>query len=104
MRVEEAAVEKAALSSWPSSRTGAGRSGCRCWVLPPRSPQLDGIVERTNRTMRVECWSQYRGEPPCAAMNEALRRHLDYCNDRRPHRSLGMKTPAEFAGMVALAA
>ena len=35
-------------------------------VLPPRSPQPDGIVERTNRTMRVECWSEYRGERTCA--------------------------------------
>ena len=27
-------------------------------ALPPRSPQLNGIVERANRTVRVECWSQ----------------------------------------------
>ncbi len=73
-------------------------------VLPPRSPQLNGIVERANRTARVECWSQYRGELTCAAMNEALGQYLDYYNSRRPHRSLGMKTPAEFARMVAVAA
>ena len=73
-------------------------------VLPPRSPQPDGIVERANRTARVECWSQHRGEPACAAMNEALRRHLHYYNSRRPHRSLGMKTPAEFARMIDVAA
>ena len=62
-------------------------------VLPPRSPQLNGIVERTNRTARVECWSQHRGEPACAAMNEALRRHLHYYNGRWPHRSLGHENP-----------
>ena len=73
-------------------------------VLPPRSPQLNGIVERANRTARVECWSQHRGELTCAAMNEALRRYLDYYNSRRPHRSLGMKTPAEFARMIDVAA
>ena len=73
-------------------------------VLPPRSPQLNGIVERANRTARVECWSQHRGELTCAAMNETLRRCLDYHNHRRPHRALGMKTPAEFAGMIAVAA
>ncbi len=65
-------------------------------VLPPRSPQLNGIVERANRTARAECWSQYRGELTCAAMNEALAAYLDYYN-RRQHRSLGTKTPAEFA-------
>ena len=69
-------------------------------VLPPRSPQLNGIVERANRTVRVECWSQCRGELTCAAMNEALARYLDYYNNRRRHRSLGMKTPAEFARMI----
>ena len=73
-------------------------------VLPPRSPQLNGIVERANRTARVECWSQHRGELTCAAMNETLRHHLDYYNNRRPHRSLGMKTPAEFARMINVAA
>ncbi len=73
-------------------------------VLPPRSPQLNGIVERANRTARVECWSQYRGELTCAAMNEALAAYLDYYNNRRRHRSLGMKTPAEFARMIEAAA
>ena len=73
-------------------------------VLPPRSPQLNGIVERANRTARAECWSQYRGELTCAAMNEALAAYLDYYNNRRRHRSLGMKTPAEFARMMAAAA
>ena len=72
-------------------------------VLPPRSPQLNGIVERANRTARAECWSQCQGELTCAAMNEALALYLDYYN-RRPHRSLGMKTPTEFARMMAVAA
>ena len=73
-------------------------------LLPPRSPQLNGIVERANRTVRVECWSQCRGDLTCVAMNEALARYLDYCNNRRRHRSLGTKTPAEFARMMAAAA
>ena len=42
-------------------------------VLPPCSPQPDGIVERANRTMRVECWSQYRGERTCAADRDRKR-------------------------------
>ena len=84
-------------------------AGCRALglpplVLPPRSPQPDGIVERANRAARVECWSRHRGELTCAGMNETLRRHLDYYNHRRPHRALGMKTPAEFARMIAVAA
>ena len=42
-------------------------------VLPPRSPPPDGIVERANRTMGVECWSQYRGELTCAADGDRKR-------------------------------
>ena len=66
--------------------------------------QLNGIVERANRTARVERWSQHRNDLACAAMNEALDSHLDYYNNRRKHRSLGMKTPAEFARMAEVAA
>ena len=73
-------------------------------VLPPRRPELNGIVERANRTARTEFWSHYDGELTCKAMNEALNLHLDYHNNRRPHRSLGMKTPAETARMLGLAA
>lgn len=44
---------------------------CKAFGLPPlvlpRSPQPDGIVERTNRTARAECRSQHRGELTCAA-------------------------------------
>ena len=64
-------------------------------VLPPRRPELNGIVERANRTARIECWSLHVGELNCQAMNAALERHLDYYNNRRPHRSLDMRTPAQ---------
>ena len=83
---------------------GCKERGLELLVLPPRSPELNGIVERANRTVRIECWSQCRDDLACAAMNAALGRCLDYCNNRRRHRSLGMKTPAEFATMAAMAA
>ena len=70
----------------------------------PRRPQLNGIVERANRTARSECWRACDGELNCAAMNKALRTYLDYCNDRRPHRSLGMRTPNQQAAFLGMAA
>lgn len=73
-------------------------------VLPPRSPELNGIVERANRSERIECWSQHRGEPTCAALNESQERWLDYYNNRRPHRSLGMRTPVQAAVDMGMAA
>ena len=83
---------------------GCESRGVPLLVLPPRSPELNGIVERANRTVRIECWSQYWGERSCAAMNEALAAYLDYYNNKRRHRSLGMETPADFARMQAMAA
>jgi hypothetical protein len=32
------------------------------WVLPPHSPNLNGQVERINRTFREEWWECYEGE------------------------------------------
>ena len=34
-------------------------------------------------------------------MNAALGRHIDYYNNRRRHRSFGMRTPAELAMVTA---
>ncbi len=73
-------------------------------VLPPRCPELNGIVERANRTARIECWSLHDGELTCQALNAALSNHLDYYNNRRPHRSLDMRTPAQQAMMLGMAA
>ena len=36
--------------------------------------------------------------------NAALNRHLDYYNNRGPRRSMGMKTPAEQARIMGMAA
>ena len=55
-----------------------------------------GAVERANRTVRVECWSQYRDSLTCAAMNKALDRYLDYYNDQRRHRSLRHEDPGRI--------
>ena len=92
--------------SWRSGFEDECRKrGLPLLVLPPRSPQLNGIVERANRTVRVECWSQYRDSLTCAAMNKALDRYLDdYYDNQRRYRSLGMRTPAEFATVAAMAA
>ena len=73
-------------------------------VLPPRSPKLNGIVERANRTARIEFWNNYTGKFNCEAVNMALVVYLHYYNNERPHRSLGMKTPSEMSTIMAIAA
>ena len=45
----------------------------RRWALPLKvlPTELSGMVERTNRSERIEYWSQHRGEVACAALNES---------------------------------
>lgn len=80
------------------------RRGLPLKVLPPRRPDLNGMVERANRTARRECWTQHAGEANCAALNKTLSNYLHYYNEERPHRSLGGETPNERARMLGMAA
>lgn len=70
-------------------------------VLPPRRPQLNGVVERHNDTSRVEFWSQYTGELTVAAVNEQLAEYLTFFNTIRPHQRLDMATPMEYVDSLA---
>ena len=66
--------------------------------IPPRSPHLNGKVERSQLTDLQEFWAN-RGKP---SMNDALELEywqFDY-NGRRPHGSLAGLTPAEQIGKL----
>jgi len=58
------------------------------YVLPPRSPKLNGCVERLNRTSREEFWHYYDGDFTIAAVTPALRAWEDAYNRLRPHQAL----------------
>lgn len=65
------------------------------FVLPPRSPKLNGHVERANRTHRSEFWELYDGDLELPPLQAALRAWEDRYNHERPHQALGYLTPAE---------
>jgi len=65
-------------------------------VLPPRRPDLNGHVERSNRALRVEFWSRYRGELTVQAVNDALQEYLHNYHHERPNQALGWLTPEQF--------
>jgi len=69
--------------------------GIRLFVLPPRSPRLNGHVERMQRTFRDEfyTWPLPSG---IAELQGELDAYLDYYNHRRPHMALGGLAPLEF--------
>lgn len=70
--------------------------GITLYVLPPRSPKLNGCVERFNRTTRAEFWRWYAGLTTVAATNTALQRWTSRYNAVRRHTSLGYRTPLDF--------
>ena len=49
-------------------------------------------------------WRFHDGELNCATMNKALQAYLDYYYNRRPHRSLDMRTPNQQAAFLGMAA
>jgi len=69
----------------------AGR-GIRHLLIPPHRPQVNGKVERYQQTLKRE-WALgqvYRSSDHRA---QALSHWLSYYNERRPHSSLGGRSP-----------
>ena len=76
--------------------TACQEQGIRLFVLPPRSPKLNGHVERAQRTHTEEFYQLYDGDLAMGPLNRALRRWEQVYNTIRPHHSLDGCTPAEY--------
>ncbi|MGD9891370.1 MAG: integrase core domain-containing protein [Dehalococcoidia bacterium] len=70
--------------------------GVRLFVLPPKSPKLNGRVERSHRTHEEEFYQCYDGAWTLADLQPALRQWEIVYNTVRPHQALGYRTPAAF--------
>lgn len=70
--------------------------GIALHVLPPRSPKLNGCVERFNRTSREEFWAWYEGTTDLTTVRKALHRWTSRYNALRLHASLGYTSPLDF--------
>ena len=70
--------------------------GIRLFVLPPRSPKLNGMVERLQRSYRDEFYACVDLEPRLEPLSQALRSYEDTYNTIRPHQALGYQTPQQF--------
>ncbi len=66
--------------------------GARHLLIPPRHPQLNGKVERFNRTMLDE-WAYVRLYRSNGARIKALSRWVHFYNGERPHTALGGRPP-----------
>ena len=68
--------------------------GIALYVLPPRSPKLNGRVERLNGTARREFWECYDGDLDLPALQAALRAWEHQYKTGRLHQALGYQTPS----------
>jgi putative transposase len=66
------------------------------FVLPPRSPKLNGQVERSHRTHHEEFYQVIPQSWNVAQLNPQLRRWENIYNTVRPHQALRYLTPFEF--------
>jgi putative transposase len=70
--------------------------GIGLFVLPPHSPELNGHVERAQRTHTEEFHDRYMGDLDLRSLNEAMREWEYVYNHVRPHYSLDLMTPSEY--------
>ncbi len=70
--------------------------GIKLFVLPPRSPKLNGHVERANRTHAEEFYEVTDAEFDVPSINVALRQWEMIYNTIRPHQALHYLTPHNF--------
>jgi len=70
--------------------------GIRLFVLPPRSPKLNGHVERAQRTHAEEFYEVVDFPLEITALNQSLLAWEHTYNTIRPHQALDGKTPMEY--------
>ncbi len=82
--------------------TACGDAGIPLHVLPPRHPNINGNVERSNRTCAPS--SGPSAGTISGEVNRALEGSLLNYHNVRPHHALGLLTPAEFTDKLSFAA
>ena len=66
------------------------------FTLPPRSPKLNGAVERAQRTHTEEFYEVVEFSLEVATLNQELQAWERIYNTVRPHQALGYLTPQQF--------
>jgi len=77
-----------------------GKLGINLYVLPPKRPQYNGGVERSNRTFREEFYSKDIDADSIGAFRFELTKAVIKYNSYRPHFNLKGLTPLEYTKQI----
>ena len=72
------------------------KHGLKLFVLPPRSPKLNGCVERSNGTFNYEFYALYPRFRNIHDLNIKLAQFSRFYNEKRPHQRLNYLTPMRY--------
>ncbi len=72
------------------------RRGIKLFVLPPRSPRLNGGIERAHRPHTEEFYEVTEGSFDLSGLKDELLEWEGVYNTIRPHQALGYVTPLKF--------
>lgn len=70
--------------------------GIPLYVLPPRSPKMNGCVERSNGTYRYEFYAMRLRFKNLTDLNQQLFQYCLWYNEKRPHQHLNYSTPMRY--------
>ncbi len=70
--------------------------GIKLYVLPPRRPDMNGCVERSNRTHAEEFYEVHEFSFDLETLNDQLQDWVVTYNTVRPHQALDYLTPLEY--------
>jgi putative transposase len=76
--------------------TACQSRGLKLYVLPPKSPQMNGGVERCNGAWRYEFYAAYELPATVEDLNPIIDSFQHLYNHHRPHGALGGLTPSEY--------
>ena len=77
------------------------RRGIALYELPPRTPALNGHVERNNGAWRYEFYATWElPNDNLDDINRWIDAFADEFNTFRPHQALGGQTPAEYLAQI----
>ena len=72
------------------------KHGIALYVLPPKTPKLNGTVERMQQTWRGEFYEAYELPATLAELRPLVQRFQTLYNTYRPHQALHGSTPAMY--------